>query len=570
MDYFLLFLTLNAGLLTESYTLSPATYSRNHLFGPESNNITKSCRRYEFCSPWHYCHEGECKLGKLPPYGILRDDDRHTSVVDNICVTYDHDKKLMEIGYCLTNGQKEHEVYYRLPRHISELNEVMCGEHFNRTGTLCGKCADSTYPLVYSFEMTCMPCPNGKSNWWKFMLAAFLPLTVFYFIALFFKINITSSPLFGFVYAVQSFSHPQLVRLSFIAFQSRPSVLLGLRIFAALCGIWNLDFFRSTYRICLGTDTLQTMALELAIGVYPLLLMMLSYLFIILYDRNIQLLAFILKPFRILFVCFRTKWDIKTSTIDVFATFFLLSNVKFLSISYNLLAPVIVYQLNSTGGLTHSWRLYYDANLIYFGKEHLPYAILAIASLVFFVLFPILLLALYPFRWFQKLLNLFPFRWYILHTFVDSFQGCYKDGTVEGTRDCRWFSSLFFLLRVIIFFVASSMRTWSFFAISALGIVMLAILLVTVQPFKEDVRHYSTINASFLLLMAIAPVDVLAFHMFRIWSPQMLPICLITVIVVGVILLLYIPALIVHYIGMRRFRNYIMRLQAWRHGYNVL
>ena len=569
MDYLLLFVTLNAGLLTESYTLSPATYSRNHHFGPESNNIT--CRRYEFCSPWHYCHEGECKLGELPPYGILRDDDE---VLDNICVTYDYDKKLMEIGYCLIHGQKEHRVYYRLPRHISELNEVMCGEHFNRTGTLCGKCADGTYPLVYSYEMTCVPCPNGKSNWWKFMLAAFLPLTVFYFVALFLKINITSSPLFGFVYVIQSFSHPELVRICFIVFQSRPSVLLGLRIFAALCGIWNLDFFRSTYRICLGTDTLQTMALELAIGVYPLLLMILSYLLIILYDRNIQLLALILKPFRILFVCFRTKWDIKTSTIDVFATFFLLSNVKFLSISYDLLAPVIVYQLNSTGSLTHSWRLYYDPNLTYFGKEHLPYAILAIASLVFFVLFPILLLALYPFRWFQKLLNLFPFRWYILHTFVDSFQGCYKDGTVEGTRDCRWFSSLFFLLRVILFFVASSMPTWSFYTISALGIVMLLILLVAVQPFKEDMRHYSTINAGFLLLMAIAVIDVLAFHMSKIWSSQMLPICLITAIVVGVILLLYIPALVVHYIGMRRCWNCILapirRLQAWRHGYDAL
>ena len=482
----------------------------------------------------------------------------------------------MEAGYCVYNlihGEKEHKIYYRLPRGISELNQVMCGEHFNRTGTLCGKCADGIYPLVYSYEMTCMPCPNGKSNWWKFMLAAFLPLTVFYFVALFLKINITSSHLFGFVCAVQSLSHPELVRLSFIVFHTRPSVLLGLRILAALCGIWNLDFFRSTYKICLGTDTLQTMALELAIGVYPLLLMMLSYLLITLYDRNIQLLAFILKPFRILFVCFRTKWDIKTSTIDVFATFFLLSNVKFLSISYDLLAPVIVYQLNSTGSLTHSWRLYYDPNLIYFGKEHLPYAILAIASLVFFVLFPILLLALYPFRWFQKFLNLFPFRWYILHTFVDSFQGCYKDGTVEGTRDCRWFSSLLFPLRVIIFFVGSWLPTWSFYTISALGIVMLVILLVTVQPFKEDVRHYSTINAGFLLLLAIAMVDVLAINISRIRSPQLLSISLIiSLIVIGVILLLYIPVLSVHYIGMQKcwILVPIRRLQAWRHGYNVL
>ena len=125
---------------------------------------------------------------ELPPYDILRDDGRHTSVLGSTCITYNVDEKLLEAGYCIYNfihGQKSHKIYYQLPIDISELNEVMCGEHFNRTGTLCGKCVDGTHPLVYSYEMTCVPCPNGKSNWWKFMLAAFLPLTVFYLIAFF-------------------------------------------------------------------------------------------------------------------------------------------------------------------------------------------------------------------------------------------------------------------------------------------------------------------------------------------------------------------------------------------------
>ena len=386
--FLIVVVSLQVGITSESITMSDVKESRN------VDHPLATRPRGKFCSVWHYCHEGECKLGKLPPNDILRDDGKHTSVLDHTCVTYNADEDLMEAGTCLYNFI--HLPYYRLPKDISKLKD-MCGEHFNRTGTLCGKCADGTYPLVYSYEMTCVPCPNGKSiaNWWKFMLAAFLPLTVFYFVALFFKINITSSPLFGFVYVIQALSHPELVTISFVAFQSKPSFLLGFRIMAALCGIWNLDFFRSTYEICVGTDTLQTMALELAIGVYPLLLMMLSHL---LYDRNIRLFVFILKPFQIISNCFRTNWDIKTSTIDVFATFFLLSNVKFLSISYDLLTPVKVYQLNSTGSLTHSWRLYYDANLMYFGKEHLPYAILAIASFLFFVLFPIVLLAFYGSR----------------------------------------------------------------------------------------------------------------------------------------------------------------------------
>lgn len=98
------------------------------------------------------------------------------------------------------------------------------------------------------------------------------------------KINITSSSLFGYVYTIQTVTHPELMRLSFTLFQGKPTFLLGLRILAAFSSVWNLDFLRSSFEICLGTDTLQTMALDLAIGVYPLLLMMLSYLFIVLYD----------------------------------------------------------------------------------------------------------------------------------------------------------------------------------------------------------------------------------------------------------------------------------------------
>ena len=561
--FLIVVVSLQVGITSESITMSDVKESRN------VDHPLATCPRGKFCSVWHYCHEGECKLGELPPNDILRDDGKHTSVLDHTCVTYNANENLLEAGTCLYNFI--HFPYYRLPKDILKLNEDMCGEHFNRTGTLCGKCADDTSPLVYSYEMTCVPCPNGKSNWWKFMLAAFLPLTVFYFVALFFKINITSSPLFGFVYVIQTLSHPELVKLSFVAFQSKPSFLLGLRFFAALCGIWNLDFFRSTYNICLGTDTLQTMALELAIGVYPLLLMILSYLLIILYDRNIRLFVFMLKPFQIISNFFRTNWDVRTSTIDVYATFFLLSNVKFLSISYDLLTPVKVYQLNSTGSLTHSWRLYYDADVTYFGKEHLPYAILAIASFLLFVLFPILLLVLYPFRWFQKLLNFFPFRWYILHTFVDSFQGCYKDGMAEGTRDYRWFASLFFLLRLIFYFIGTMISSSVFFVVCSLAAVLLLVLLLILQPFKENVRHYSTINASFLLIMLMFTVDVLAIFMSRMWSPQLLPISLITLIAIGVILLLYTPAITLHYIGICRcILVPIRKFQAWKRGYNML
>ena len=186
----------------------------------------------------------------------------------------------------------------------------------------------------YSFNLTCVKCPHGRANWWKFVLSAFLPLTIFYFIVVFFKINATSSCLHGFVFYCQVISMPQFSRVIMLGAKDTPKYL---PVLGSFCGIWNLDFFRSfDLGICLGTDTLQTLSLDIAVGIYPLLLMVLSYALIDLYDRNFRLLVIMWKPFLKFFGLFRRNWEIRTSLIDAYATFFLLSNVKLLSVSFDL------------------------------------------------------------------------------------------------------------------------------------------------------------------------------------------------------------------------------------------
>ena len=215
---------------------------------------------------------------------------------------------------------------------------------------------------------------------------------------------------------------------------------MPVKILAILYGIWNLDFFRMfDHGICLETSTLFTFSL---VAVYPLLLMIVTYLMITLHDHHFKLVVVMWSPFRRIFGVFCDKWDIKTTVIDSFATFFFLSNVKFLSVACDLLNPVQVYHLPSSGNFSVSWRLFNNATIDYFGSTHRPYAILAIVVLVVIGVLPVLILMLYPFRWFQKILNVLSVRWHVLHTFMDSFLGCYKDGTESGTRDCRWFASL--------------------------------------------------------------------------------------------------------------------------------
>ena len=174
--------------------------------------------------------------------------------------------------------------------------------------------------------------------------------------------------------------------------------------------MWNLDFFRGLYPdICLDVSTLTVLALDYAVAIYPLLLTVVSYILIELHARNLKLLVLLWKPFRYVLKQFLRDWNSRTTVIDAFATFFQLLFVKMASVSVDLLLPVKARSLNN-GNTT--WAVYYDASIEYFGAEHRPYAILAILCFVIFVFSPILLLLIYQFRWFQRLLSCLHIRCY--------------------------------------------------------------------------------------------------------------------------------------------------------------
>ena len=417
--------------------------------------------------------------------------------------------------------------------------------------------------------MTCVQCPNGTANLWKYLIAAFLPLTVFYFTVLLFKINANSSNLHGFVFYSQIISVPIGTRIVLISLRQRPMLQTVMRIVAAFYGVWNLDFFRSLdLHICLGTDTLLTLALDIVVGVYPFLLMVLTYLLIELHDRNFRPLVIMWKPFGLLF---SKLHNIKTSLIDSFATFILLANYKLLSISFDLLIPVRVYHLNSSEAHFTTLNLFYDATLPYFGQRHLPYAILAIAVLVVFTLIPTLLVILYPLCGFQKFLNLFPVRWYILHTFMDSFQGCYKNGTEPGTRDCRWFASIYFLSRLVLMCIYASTFNFAYFSFAAVMLSLMSLMFKVVQPYKRSMSIYTDINVSLILLLALWYISIIGILKSDETSSQVLMLYALIAVISGTLPLLYITYIILHWFySHRTLHMLIARLFAWRNGYEIL
>ena len=423
-----------------------------------ANTLSCSEEADDTCPPAMFCEDGRCQCGKKYPSNYIRCNGTTSFALKCFCVSYVEHRNITLTGSCLRqlNNTDPAErfvgdtMYYKLPESKYKLDSTVCN-YVNRMGPLCGQCLPDHYPLAYSYNLTCVPCSSSKWNWFRYITAAYLPLTLFYIAILFFKINITSSRFFAVVYCCQNLSTAVALRVIFstTANYNNASYLLAAKIIFSFHGIWNLDFFRLFYtNLCLRVSILPTIALDYAIAVYPLILIVISYTLIVLHDRNYRVVTIAWKPFRILFSLFRRNWNIRTSVIDAFGTFFFLSNFKFLSVSFDLLTYTHVYQLYPDH-YNHTSVLYYAGDIEFFGKEHLPFAILAIIVFCTLVWLPVILLATLPTTLaFKSFSTCFLFVGTYLHTYMDSFHGCYKNGTQPGTRDYRWFVSVFFFARV--------------------------------------------------------------------------------------------------------------------------
>ena len=239
---------------------------------------------------------------------------------------------------------------------------------------------------------------------------------------------------------------------------------------------------------------MQTIALDYAVAVYPLGLIVITYFLVKLHDRFICFVVFC-KPCTWCFARIRREWNIRSSLISAFATFLVLSYVKILNVSCVLLIPSLVYNVNGT--LMPKMYLYYDGAMEYFGSEHLPYAILAIIVFAVFNFAPLILLLLYPCRCFQSFLNHCHLQSQTLRIFMDSFQGCYR----HKPRDCRYFAAFYLALRIAILLMGSITRTGFAIFLVAITTIPFAILLYVVRPYRCSV--YNNINGTLVILLSI-------------------------------------------------------------------
>ena len=478
-----------------------------------------------------------------------------TLIFTGFCMSYDDTSNDTVVGRCPFSYHcpDTRVLYVTLPNDSSGVNSFMCSG-LNRTGMLCSQCQQGLGPALLSYKRECLECFDRQYGWLLYITATLLPTTVLCFLVIIFQFHVTSAEMNAFVFLCQfltcasTLANPYI----YVHYTTNLTIHLFVLTITSFYGIWNLDFFRYFLpSFCISSDltTLHTLALDYVVAIYPLVLTVVIYFCIEMHDRGVRVVVCVWRPFHVCFARFRRRWDPKGSVMNAFATFLLLSYSKLLTVSYSLLDSSTLY--NNRGERVDPVVLHFDASIEYFSRQHLPFAALAISVLLVFVLFPMLLLLLYPMRSFQRCLGYYTrIRWQFLHTFADAFQGCYKNGT-NGTYDCRYFAGLYLVFRIVLLaaFITLSYTWLILISVS----VVVSLLFAYFRPYKNN--YFNIIDCFVFAVMALT-IYLIAF----VIGANSFPIELLYV--VGLIPFLYFISFILYKILSRvaLFRNCCNRL----------
>ena len=415
------------------------------------------------------------------------------------CMTADSDMNPV-VGDCLYNSSigkhcyKDYCNYYTYwyneitTNFSTNINSEICGP-YKRKGLICGECIKDYGLPVYSYDISCVKCVDYKYNWLKYIAVAYLPLTIFYLIIITFKISANSGLLVGCVTLSQMMATYSLVQLYLANDDQNITTSFLIKMIAGLYSICNLDFFRSIYPpFCLhpNMSALSVLSLDYMVAIYPMVAVILTYIIVQKFSY-VSSQSGTINKFNKCLHLFIKEGNTGSSLIEAFATFILLSYVKILNVTFNILTPTYLYNMNGTYGHPH---VYNDPHTVYLSKQHLPYFILAIAMSFVFNILPFLLICVYPCACFQNCLNWTGMRHPALSIFMDAFQGCYK----HKPSYLRSFPVIYLMAQFTNLLILATFDIELYHATASLNLMAIIILIAIARPYKNKWHNVTTLT----------------------------------------------------------------------------
>jgi len=378
----------------------------------------------------------------------------------------------------------------KLPSDRSKLDTVLCNE--NRHGKVCSLCSDN-HSLHYHTLQNAHCGDNSKCSLGilLYLILEIIPVTIFFLFIILLDVQLTSGALSGFLFYAQIFNTLEINAGNFIHFPKYAKTLLIILKF--LIGVFNLEFFQ-----------LPSLSFCLVKGATYMHLLVFSYLTIF-YALMLIIVTVLVVNSRLgkVFVKMTGSKRYKNrSIIHGLSSFLVICFSRSSKTSLQILNPVTLFGKN---GKAEERVAYYHGEYTFFGREHTPFAILAIAALLLTSL-PVVLLLVYPAchhcmaflrlgesKFHKCLCQVFPMD--KLKPFFDSFQSTFKDNH-------RYYAGLFFVYRFMSLLInnITNSHTKFYFALEVQFILALAFH-GWIQPHK--IHWHNHIDIFIMALLTI-------------------------------------------------------------------
>ena len=408
------------------------------------------------------------------------------------------------------------EPSYKLPCHNyfnDDLNYIgHCID--NITGECYINCTSKGVPMNPNINNICTEC--DEYGLLVFIVIEILPITIVVLLIIIFNMQLTNGSINGVVF------YSQIISISYFVYNyyyfyyyyqyhyHYYNSLLPL-FFQIPCNIFNLDFtpFIYNYFMCISPNTppLGVISFWYVIGFYPLLLLLLLYVWITLYDKGYKCVVFITRPFHRCMARFWSMTGIEPSFTHSIASIYILCFTQLAVTSFKILS----FDANSTS-IFNDTKFYYDMNQDYFKGVHGFVGFFAILVLLFLIVLPTLYILFYPFKWFHKLLDCLHLRKQLLISLGDVFTGPYKNGT-ENTYDYRFMAGLYLLARIFIL----SQFVYGYYSISSILIsqaccsFLLAVMVIIFRPFQRNIHNFTEFLVMFIAMALGCTIGVIGF-----------------------------------------------------------
>ena len=369
---------------------------------------------------------------------------------------------------------------------VCNLNNCPDDNPFESPLLFCGSCSDQDYGVAINDpQYSCVKCESSGVA--IFIFLQLVPGLIMMVLLTILHVNITNGNLNGYVLfsqivSLQFLVQPLFLSLYYIEF-------LPFAIPLIVYSIWNLNFLIVyPFLFCLPyvNTAVRTILLQYVIAVYPLLFIVVSYIWIKCYNNGYRLVVTITRPVHRLLARFWQKFNINPSLIDTYTGLILLSYMRFLAVSVKLL-QLIVMDLQST-----------NKHL----SDNIGLAVLAVLCLLVFVVLPMAFLLLNHLKVFQQFLTCCKLDRPGLHALVDAYQGCFKNSATDGSER-RYFAGIYLLFRFcyVAIFGLSTLHEYIIISQPILCFIM-TWLVVIFQPYKKTAHN--VIDFLLLFVMTVA------------------------------------------------------------------